>query len=114
MASRAAWRSGASSSSVELTNTRTRWSGVRITGRVVGAAAGRLAVCSGCSVSIVHQSFSNNDAFASLKRAVEHWETGSNVACLLPCGFLSPLTIAEDASFVTPHHLRRLMVQFFW
>src|ERR1700746_3623276 len=106
MASRAAARSGANSSRVELTKTRTRWSGVRITGRVVGAAVGRLAVCSGCSVSMVHQSFSKNDAFASRKRAVEHGETGSNVACLLSYCFLSPLSIVEDTSFVTLHRLR--------
>src|SRR6266480_6301650 len=105
MASRAAARSGANSSSVELTKTRTRWSGVRIIGGVLGAAVGRLVVCSGCSVSMVHQSFSKNETFASMKCAVENWETGSNVACLLSCCFLSPLSIVEDTSFVTPHHL---------
>ncbi len=41
-----------------------------------------------------------------MKRAVEHWETESNVACLLSCCFLSLLSIAEDTSFVTLHHLR--------
>jgi hypothetical protein len=55
---------------------------------------------------MVHQSFSKNDAFASRKRAVEHWETGFNAACLLSCFFLSPLSIVEDTSFVTLHRLR--------
>jgi hypothetical protein len=57
---------------------------------------------------MVHQSFSTNDAFASLKRAVESWDADSNVACLLSRWFLSPLSIAEDTSFVTLHHLREV------
>jgi hypothetical protein len=113
MASRAAARSAANSSSVELTKTRTRWSGVRIAERLGGAAAGRLSVCSGCSVSIVHQSFSKYDAFASMKCAVENWEADFNVACLFYCSFLSPVSIVEDTSFVTLHHLRRLMAYSF-
>ena len=40
-----------------------------------------------------------------MKCAVENWETDSNVACLLSCCFLSPLSIVEDTSFVTPHQL---------
>ena len=47
----------------------------------------------------------SSDSSRSMKRAVENWETGSNVACLLSCCFLSPLSIVEDTSFVTPHHL---------
>jgi hypothetical protein len=61
---------------------------------------------------MVHQSFSTNDAFASMKRAVEHWETDSNVACLLSCYFLPPLSIVEDMSFVTLHHLRLTVFPF--
>jgi len=53
----------------------------------------------------VNQSFSKNETLASMKCAVENWETDSNVACLLSCCFLSPLSIVEDTSFVTPHHV---------
>src|SRR5205085_6944377 len=63
MASRAAARSGANSSRVELTNTRTRWSGVRITVGIVG----------GC-VSIVNQALSRKRAFASMKHLSGKWE----------------------------------------
>jgi hypothetical protein len=51
------------------------------------------------------QSFAKNETFASMKCAVENWETGSNAACLLSCCFLSPLSIVEKTSFVTPYHL---------
>src|SRR5947209_3960138 len=43
-----------------------------------------------------------------MKCAVENWEPSSNAACLLSCCVLSPLSIVEDTSFVTPHHLGKL------
>src|SRR5258708_13044987 len=52
IASRAAARSGASSSNVELTKTRTRWSGVRITWEVAVAAASLLLVFNERGVSM--------------------------------------------------------------
>jgi hypothetical protein len=47
----------------------------------------------------------------SLQENAQLREGDFNVACLLSCGFFSSLSIVEDTSFVTPHHLRRLMVQ---
>jgi len=58
MASRAASRSGANSSSVELINTRTRWSGVRIMAGTGSAPVECRAASSGESVTIVSQALS--------------------------------------------------------
>jgi hypothetical protein len=72
MASRAAPRSGASSSSVELTKTRTRWSGVRICAGTVSAPVERRAASSGESVVIVSQVLSWNRMFASVSCTSEN------------------------------------------
>src|SRR5215469_1181423 len=84
MASRAAARSGANSSRVELTNTRTRWSGVRITAGPVGATVGWLAAFRGGSVAIVSQVLSRNRVSPSLTCTPENWEVCFNMAYLLP------------------------------
>src|SRR5258708_40251977 len=113
MASRAAARSGASWSSVELINTRTRWSGGRITEAVLGASVDRLSASSGSCVSIVNQALSRNDAFASIKRVAERWEADDVGGYLLPCYSLTPVSIVEDASRVTVQNPDGLRAQSF-
>jgi hypothetical protein len=51
--------------------------------------------------------------FASITCTAENWEACFNIAYLLSCCSLSPLSIVEDARFVTLHHLGRLMAQSF-
>src|SRR5215469_1988204 len=105
MASRAAARSGANSSRVELTNTRTRWSGVRITAGLAGAAVGWLAASSGNSVAIVSQPLSWNHVSFSITCTPP--ELGDMLQHHLSASLLVPFTSKynEGYDLVTPHHL---------